>query len=116
MKKITILTSFLLVLPVITFAQFGDVDTFFNNIGTFINNVLIPLVFAIALLMFVYGMFRFFILGGHSDDDREKGKKLMMWSVVGFVMMVSIWGIVNMVAGGLFPDQTPPNIPSGLER
>lgn len=116
MKKIVILSSFLLIVPMVTFAQFGGVDTFFNNIGTFINNVLVPLVFALALLLFLWGMFKYFILGGGNDSEREAGKQLIVWAVIGFVMMVSIWGIVNLVAGGLFPDQAPPKMPSGLQR
>jgi len=116
MKKILFGAS-LFVLPVMVSAQnFGQVDTFFGKISGFINETLIPLVFGLALLVFVYGMFNYFILGGASDDSREKGRRLIMWSVIGFVMMVSIWGIVNMVAGGLFPDNTPPNMPSGLTR
>ena len=116
MKKIALLSSAFFALPLLTFAQFGGVDTFFNNIGTFINNVLIPLVFAISLLVFIYGMFQYFILGGASDDSREKGRQLIMWSVIAFVMMVSIWGVVNVVAGGIFPDKTPPVMPTGLQR
>ena len=113
MNKIIILGSSLLLLPLVTFAQFGKVDDFFNNIGTFINNVLIPLLFAFALLFFIYGMFRYFILGGANDDDREKGKKVMIWSIVAFVLAVSIWGIVNIIAGGLFSNNTPPDTPKG---
>tara|TARA_B100000745_G_scaffold107052_1_gene68511 strand:- start:2221 stop:2571 length:351 start_codon:yes stop_codon:yes gene_type:complete len=116
MNKIVFAAS-LFVLPVIASAQnFGEVDTFFGKVTGFINDTLIPLVFALALLVFVYGMFNFFILGGASDDSREKGRQLIMWSIIAFVLMVSIWGVVNMLAGGLFPDNTPPKMPSGLER
>jgi hypothetical protein len=113
MKKITILGSSFFLLPLITFAQFKEVDTFFNNISTFINNVLVPLVFAFALLFFVYGMFRYFILGGASDENREKGRSVMWWSIIGFVLMVSIWGIVNIIAGGIFGNTAPPKTPTG---
>lgn len=116
MKKIVLIGGSYLALPLLAFAQFGEVDTFFNNIGDFINNVLIPLVFGVALLVFIYGMFQYFILGGADEGSRESGRKLMMWAIIGFVVMVSIWGIVNIVAGGLFPDNTPPKMPSGLTR
>ena len=103
-------------LPLISLAQLGEVDTFFNNIGTFIGNVLIPLIFGLTLLMFVWGMFRFFIWGGGNEEERSKGKQLIIWAIVGLVLMTSIWGIVNMLAGGIFPDQTPPEMRGSLTR
>lgn len=97
--------------------DFGQINTFITRISTFINNTLIPLIFGIALLVFIWGMFRFFIYGAHKDDEREKGKNLMIYALVGFVLMVSIWGIVNLVAGGLgFTGQQVQNIPTTPTR
>lgn len=110
---ITAYIAVLFLLPFATFAQeyFGEVDTFFINIGGFIDNILIPLLFTLALLVFLFGMFKYFILGGGNESEREKGKQLIMYSLIGFVLMVSIWGIVNIIAGGLFGTATPPTIP-----
>jgi hypothetical protein len=41
----------------------------------------------------------------------------MLWAIVGFVVMVSVFGIVNLIAGGLgFSDdeniQNIPNVPT----
>ncbi len=91
----------LFVVPVFAFAQFGGINDFLGDVSSFINGTLIPLVFGIALLVFIYGMFQYFILGGGDEDSRDKGRKLMLWSIVGFVVMVSIFGIVNLIAGGL---------------
>lgn len=119
MKKFGIYTlAFAVVLtPALAFAQFGGVNDFLDDVSAFINGTLIPLVFAIALLVFIYGMFQYFILGGSEEDNREKGRSLMLWSIVGFVAMVSIFGVVNLVAGGLgFSDeeniQNIPNVPT----
>ena len=79
----------------------------------FINNVLVPLIFTIALLAFVWGVANAFVIKGASDSDREKGKQLVIYSIIGFVLMVSIWGIVNLIAGGLFGGVSqPPQLPS----
>ncbi len=110
-------------LPLLTFASghvggnsnqpyFGKVDSFFTNIVGFIDGVLIPFVFALALLIFIWGMFRFFILGGDNEDERAKGKQLILWSIIGMVIMVSIWGIVNVVAEGLFGTVTGGQVPT----
>lgn len=113
MKNFTYVSALAIFLvPVVTFAQFDGIDTFFLNIMTFINNILIPLVFAAALLMFVYGMYRYFIQGGANDADRETGRSLMISAIVGFVLMVSIWGIVNLLANGLGESLGPNNAPT----
>lgn len=119
MKK-TAAYSFALVAimaPAFALAQFGQINDFIGDISSFINGTLIPLVFAVALLMFIWGMFKFFVLGGSDEEDRKKGQQLMLWAVIGFVLMVSIWGIVNLIAGGLGFSQDDsiqniPNVPS----
>lgn len=116
MKKISAYSFALvaLVVPAFAFAQFNQINDFIGDISAFINGTLIPLVFAIALLVFIWGMFKFFVLGGADEEDRKKGQQLMLWAVVGFVLMVSIWGIVNLVAGGLgfSQDDSIQNIPN----
>jgi predicted PurR-regulated permease PerM len=88
-------------LPGVALAQLGDIDTFFIAVIEFINNILIPLVIGMALLMFVYGLYRWFILGGGNENDRAAGRQLALWSIVAFFLMVTIWGIVLLVADGL---------------
>ena len=119
MKKIGIYTLALalVILPGVAFGQFGEVNDFLDDVSSFINSTLIPLVFALALLVFIYGIFNYFILGGGDDEKREEGKSLMLWAIVGFVVMVSVFGIVNLIAGGLgFSDdeniQNIPNVPT----
>lgn len=77
------------------------------------NGILVPFIFAIALLSFLYGMFKYFIQNGATEDGQKKGKQLIIYSVAGFVLMVSIWGIVNLIGMGLFGTNTqPPQLPS----
>jgi len=112
MKRI--ITSALLLSPVMAFAQ-GDLvnselGTFILSIQEFINNMLIPLVFSVALLVFLYGTYKYFIAGSGNESAREDGKKFMLYAVIGFVLMVSIWGIVGMLAG-IIPDSGPIDYP-----
>lgn len=86
-------------LPLISFAAIGniaDVGSFIINI---INNVLVPVLFAVAFIVFLWGAFNTFILGANSDDVKDKGKNLMLWGLIGFFVMVSIWGLVNILTG-----------------
>ena len=116
MKKVSarVAAALTALLPAVALAQFGEINTFFGKVTSFINDILIPLVFAIALLMFIWGVFQFFILGGADEDKRKEGRQLMLYSIIGFVLMVSIFGIVNLIAGGLgfSDDQNIENIPN----
>lgn len=120
MKKFgnAVLVSLLSFAPAVAFAQFGGINDFIGQIKTFINSTLIPLIIAVALLFFIWGMFNYFIKGGDDPDAQKKGTQLMMYAVIGFVAMVSIWGVVNLVANGLgFSQQQNiqniPNVPTG---
>lgn len=64
----------------------------------FINTVLIPFIFGIGFLVFVWGMFLYFIFGGANDESKKNGKSLMIWATVGFVMMIIFWGVIRLVA------------------
>ncbi len=91
--------------PLFALAQSGagnlqTVTNFLNNIRNFMNGTLVPLIFALAFLVFLWGMFKTFILGGGDEEGQKKGKQLMMYAIAGFVIMVSLWGIVNLVANG----------------
>jgi hypothetical protein len=83
--------------------------TFFLNI---INNYIVPVVFAVAFLMFLIGVYRYFIAGGASEEKVQEGQKFVLWSVIGFVIMFSIWGLVNLFINTLgFDSNTRPALP-----
>ena len=74
---------------------FGDL---LENILAFAENVLIPFILGIGFLAFVWGMFQFFIVGGANDDAKEKGKSLMIYATLGFLLIVVFWGVVNLLS------------------
>lgn len=102
MKQLTALLVFLSV-PRISFAQFNaaPVGGYISSVTAFVNGYIIPLIMAAAIVVFIWGMFQYFILGGTSDEKREKGKQLLIWSVIAFVLMLSIQGIVMLFADSL---------------
>lgn len=116
MKKLgtSLFASLIAFAPAFAFAQFGGINDFLSRVTTFINSTLIPLIFAVALFFFIYGMFDYFIRGGADEDAQKKGRQLMIYAVIGFVAMVSIWGVVNLIAGGLgfSSQQNVQNIPN----
>ncbi len=92
------------VLPMIASAQIanqggnaGQFQTLLTNILTFTNSVLIPFIIGIGFLVFVWGMFKYFIAGGANDEAKEQGKSLMVYATLGFVLIIVFWGIVNLL-------------------
>ena len=74
-------------------AETNPVSNYITSIGGFINSTIIPLLMALAFLVFVYGIFLNFFSGTGDDNSekREKGKQLILWSIVGFVLIASVW-------------------------
>ena len=70
-----------------------------EDIVALVNNSVVPLVYALAFLLFIFGMVRFFFFGG--EENREKGKTFMIWGIIGFVVMFSVWGIVRLLLTAL---------------
>lgn len=128
MKKLFKVLPVLLVIfaPVVMFAQvitnpnsgagnFEGVTVFFQKLTILLNNTLVPAVFALAFLVFIWGMFKTFILGGHDEEKQGEGKQLMMYAILGFVIMISIWGIVTIISDSLGLKGTidPVDLPTG---
>ncbi len=106
MKKIGyLLSSSLFALPMLASAQvdggFADATTFLGAVLTFINATLILFILGVGFLLFVWGMFLYFIAGGANEEKKEQGKSLLIYATLGFVVIIVFWGIVNLVAAGI---------------
>jgi len=86
-----------------------SLQQFIVSISSFINGVLIPFLFALALLFFIYNAFKYFILEG--AEAKEEAKTMAIYGIAGFVILVSIWGIVNVLMSGLGLRQNDPITP-----
>lgn len=120
MKKVLAITSGILAAFAVPFVSFAQ-QTISNiaGVGSFIintiNNVFVPVIFAIAFIVFVWGAFQTFILGANSEEVKEHGKNLMLWGLIGFFVMVSVWGLVNILTGSVSfggGNTAPTNFPS----
>jgi len=79
-----------------------------------INNSIIPLIFALATVMFIWGVVQFFILNADEEKKRAQGKQFMVWGIVALAVMLSVWGLVGIlgstfgVNSSVLPQVTPP--------
>jgi len=65
-----------------------------------INAIVVPLVsglFVLAVLIFVWGIFRF-VIGSGDPTARKQGQEHMLWGVIGMAIMVSVYGIIRVIA------------------
>ena len=91
----------------------SELTSFVESILGAIDSVVIPAIFAIAFLVFIWGIFRYFIAGAAQEEKREEGKKFLMWGLIGFVVMFSLWGIVRILVDTLgFDNATRPCLPT----
>lgn len=107
----------LLVLAPLAYAQSDIRDNpaskFLLGIIDFINEILVPFVFAVAFILFIWGVFQAFIVGANDEERRENGKKFIMWGIIALFVMSSVWGIVNLVKSSFgFGTESAPPIPA----
>lgn len=87
-------------LPKIAHAA-SSADSVVNSIvPKIVDNIVLPivqLVFALAILIFVWGLVGFF-RGAEDSEARTTGQQHILWGVVGMAIMVSVYGIIRLVA------------------
>ncbi|MBP7741361.1 MAG: hypothetical protein KA104_01550 [Candidatus Pacebacteria bacterium] len=101
-----------LAFPFLAFAQVNSVQDLGSFIIGLINTVAVPVVFALAFIVFIWGVFMYFILGGHDEEKQAKGKGLMLWGLIGFFVMVSVWGLVHILTGSVQLTNQVPTYPT----
>ena len=85
-----------------------SVDGFISNVNKLIINPLIILLFALALVYFLYGVFEF-MLNMDDETKRSTGKSHMLWGVVGLTIMMGVWTILHIITNTLnISDQIDP--------
>ena len=113
----------LLIAPILVRAQTpsfngGALGSYTASIIEFINRFLIPFIWAIAFVVFIWGVFLYFIAGGANEEQRDKGKQLVFWGITAFVVMSCLWGLVNLLTNtfgfGGYNNPRPPSFsPTG---
>lgn len=74
-----------------------------------IGSAIIPLIFTLAFLYFLWGMVMF-IRGADDVKKREESKKFIYWGIIALTVMVSVWGIVRIVTSTFGLGNTVPQL------
>ena len=95
MKKAKYYISTLAVLlPSIVFAEEKTLKTLIGTISGYLNDIL-ALLMGFAVVVFVYYIIKYFIQP--SDTKRTEAAQYLMWSLIGFFIILSLWGMVNIL-------------------
>ena len=69
-----------------------------QKLFTLVINPVIDFIFALAILYFVYGVFKFIQDKANGESaDIQQGANHILWSTVGLFIMISVWGIIAVL-------------------
>jgi hypothetical protein len=96
MKKFITAATLFFALPLIAAAQTpSNLTTLISFVGDILNRV-IPVLIALAVVFFFWGLVKYILNPNHKD-----GKKTMIAGLLGLFVMVSIWGIIRLMQNTL---------------
>lgn len=106
MKKIFF--ALVILLPSVTFAAAGGLGSLLSALISLVE-MLIPIVSALALLYFFWGVAEY--VRSIGDSGKTEGKSKMLWGIIALFVMFSVWGLVSFVSSDLLGIR--PNTSSG---
>ncbi len=77
-----------------------NMQQFSSVLSPVINNIVNPIVwlmFAVATLVFVYGVLQM-VIKGEDSEARSAGQKSILYGLIGMFIMISAWGIVYLIS------------------
>ncbi|MBP6857779.1 MAG: hypothetical protein KBC11_01100 [Candidatus Pacebacteria bacterium] len=78
----------------IAYAKSFDAIVF--DINRTILNPLIQFAFIVAFVIFIWGVAEY-IRNANNPEARKKGQDHMLWGIIGLVIMVGVYGIINIL-------------------
>ncbi len=110
MKKVlkrTLIAASLFALPLVAAAQTpSNITTLIAFFGDTINR-LIPVVIALAVLTFFWGLVQYIFAAG-GGKAKKRGQEIMVAGLLGLFVMVSIWGLIRLLQNTLGVDSAVP--------
>lgn len=97
MKKIGSYIFAALAVPAVSFAQTSGLITVLDRIQNILDAV-IPIIITLAVIYFFWGLAQYILESGNAEK-KEEGRNKMIWGIIALFVMVSIWGLLGLIAG-----------------
>ncbi|MEI8270302.1 MAG: hypothetical protein WCG45_02950 [bacterium] len=82
-------------LNICTLASSPLLGDLINYVTCIIGKSVIPLIFALAIASFVWGVVQY-VINNDEEGKRAKGRDFMIWGIIALAVMVSVWGLVQI--------------------
>jgi heme/copper-type cytochrome/quinol oxidase subunit 4 len=69
-------------------------------------NMAVEVILGLAVVVFVFNVYRYFFMD--RENNKERGMYLL-WSIIGFAVILCFWGLVNVVANTFNLDKSAPS-------
>lgn len=81
----------------------SNAEAFGNAISPLMVHIVNPIIevlFAVAFVVFAYGVLHL-VFGEPDSDARTKGKLSAIYGVIGMFIMIAAWGIINLISASV---------------
>ncbi|MCX6731513.1 MAG: pilin [Candidatus Parcubacteria bacterium] len=90
-------------------AMAATVATLVDKIMSILN-IIVPLLIAVAVVIFLFGVVKYITAGG-DEEKRKESRNVMIYGIVGLFVMVAVWGLVNVLISTFGLETTVPVVP-----
>ena len=80
----------------------GTLDHIIKTVTREVINPTIALMIALGILIFTWGIFRF-VSNAEDPEELDRAKRQIIWSLLGFVIMILVFGIINLIRETITP-------------
>ncbi len=113
-KALTLASLSLAFIPALAYAQSNTGILGLLDQVNLILSKLLPLIITLTLIVFLWGIFKFVMSGGDTEQRRE-ARGYIIWGIIALFVMVSVWGLVNILSRTVNLDPTPPQPPTPVQ-
>jgi hypothetical protein len=77
-----------------------------------IGNIVVYLLVALAIVYIIYAVVQYFIKGNEGDESRRAAGMQIFYGIVGLAIIISLWGLVNLVLNTFWTNTSRPDLPN----